>query len=429
MEGYFKLAEHFITQQNPTFCGLAALAMSLNALHIDPKRLWKAPWRWFSEDMLDCCIPIETVKKRGLTYTEFSCLAKCSGADISSLRPSETSEEYFRETVKRVSSQQDKDQVLVVTYSRKALNQTGDGHFSPIGGYHPTLDLALVMDVARFKYTPHWVSVHALWEAMKLTDSFTGQSRGFFILEKANPCSSVCKINANVWSKLSSQFHIFIPDMLRSTKPQSVEEVFENILKHLPKETAHVFSTYPNQQTQGKEIQHLCDQLKNTKMYQIIQDIMQKSHFVFGSQSPSNNSTTTNDHTNPIHQINGHHLSSSSSPSPPSSPSASPPSSHASSPPEASLNFSGLFSSNLRHSPSNEKMTVEMFVVIILLACPSQIYNTLDVQLREKISNIRSLDLLPDSLRKEIMNIREQMFVVSNGGRYCRTRSTCTIAN
>jgi glutathione gamma-glutamylcysteinyltransferase len=44
-----------------------------------------------------------------------------------------------------------------LSYSRKVLGQTGDGHFSPVGGYHPGKDLALIMDTARFKYPPHWV--------------------------------------------------------------------------------------------------------------------------------------------------------------------------------------------------------------------------------------------------------------------------------
>ena len=43
------------------------------------------------------------------------------------------------------------DRILVVSYSRKTLRQTGDGHFSPIGGYDPDTNSVLVLDVARFK--------------------------------------------------------------------------------------------------------------------------------------------------------------------------------------------------------------------------------------------------------------------------------------
>ncbi|PIM98834.1 Glutathione gamma-glutamylcysteinyltransferase [Handroanthus impetiginosus] len=41
MEGFFKLISNFQTQSEPAFCGLASLAMVLNALAIDPCRIWK----------------------------------------------------------------------------------------------------------------------------------------------------------------------------------------------------------------------------------------------------------------------------------------------------------------------------------------------------------------------------------------------------
>ena len=55
MNGFFRLMEQFNTQDEPAFCGLASLSMVLNALAIDPRRPWKGVWRWFSEDLLDCC--------------------------------------------------------------------------------------------------------------------------------------------------------------------------------------------------------------------------------------------------------------------------------------------------------------------------------------------------------------------------------------
>lgn len=45
----------------PAYCGLGTLAMVLNALAIDPQRIWKGPWRWFSEELLDCCSPLEVL--------------------------------------------------------------------------------------------------------------------------------------------------------------------------------------------------------------------------------------------------------------------------------------------------------------------------------------------------------------------------------
>ena len=64
LPGYFRLAEQFQTQADPAFCGLGSLTVALNALSIDPGRPWKGPWRWFAEELLDCCATLEDVRKR-----------------------------------------------------------------------------------------------------------------------------------------------------------------------------------------------------------------------------------------------------------------------------------------------------------------------------------------------------------------------------
>src|SRR5690349_7027833 len=74
MEGFFALAEQFHTQSDPAFCGLGTLVVVLNALAIDPQRPWKGAWRWFAEEHLDCCLPIEDVRARGVTLAQLSCL-------------------------------------------------------------------------------------------------------------------------------------------------------------------------------------------------------------------------------------------------------------------------------------------------------------------------------------------------------------------
>lgn len=72
---------------------------------------------------------------------------------------------------------------MIVSYSRRSLHQSGDGHFSPIGGYHPERDLVLIMDVARFKYPPHWVPLVDLYAALQPIDKATGKSRGYLLLK------------------------------------------------------------------------------------------------------------------------------------------------------------------------------------------------------------------------------------------------------
>ena len=44
--------------------------MVLNTLQIDPRRAWKGPWRWFHEEMLDCCLPIARVVEEGIVLDQ-----------------------------------------------------------------------------------------------------------------------------------------------------------------------------------------------------------------------------------------------------------------------------------------------------------------------------------------------------------------------
>eukprot|EP01083_Nonionella_stella_P293159 996949_1 len=89
MEGYFVLAEQFRTQDEPAFCGLSTLTMVLNALSIDPKRVWKGPWRWYNESMLDCCLSLDEIKKIGIEFDQFACLGRCNSLNMISKRPNQ----------------------------------------------------------------------------------------------------------------------------------------------------------------------------------------------------------------------------------------------------------------------------------------------------------------------------------------------------
>ncbi len=181
LDGYFPLAEQFHTQSEPAFCGLGSLVVALNALAIDPGRLWKGPWRWFSEDLLDCCVSLEEVRRRGLDLDEVTCLARCNGAAVKLYRAEASDVTAWRASLTAAARG---DEVVIASYHRASLDQTGEGHFSPVGGYHAALDLVLVLDVARFKYPPHWIPAERLWQAMHPIDPSTGHSRGWIALRR-----------------------------------------------------------------------------------------------------------------------------------------------------------------------------------------------------------------------------------------------------
>jgi hypothetical protein len=184
MENYFPLAAQFTTQAEPSYCGLGTLAMVLNALNIDPGRVWKGTWRWYHEAMLDCCVPLEVVRDQGISMDTFACLARCNGAAATLTRAGDNTLPAFRSAI-LAAVRSRAGAFLVASYSRSALGQTGSGHFSPIAGYHAASDSVLVLDVARFKYPPHWVSVERLWAAMQDVDPATELARGWVAVHRS----------------------------------------------------------------------------------------------------------------------------------------------------------------------------------------------------------------------------------------------------
>lgn len=124
MEGFFKLISYFQTQSEPAFCGLATLAMVLNALSIDPGRKWKGPWRWFDDTMLDCCEPLSKVKSKGITFGKVACLAHCNGAKVKAFRTNECTVNDFRDQV--ISCASSEDCHVIVSYHRAVFKQVHD---------------------------------------------------------------------------------------------------------------------------------------------------------------------------------------------------------------------------------------------------------------------------------------------------------------
>ncbi|OMP03081.1 Phytochelatin synthase [Corchorus capsularis] len=146
-EGFFKLISYYQTQSEPAYCGLATLAIVLNALAIDPGRTWKGPWRWFDDSMLDCCEPLEKIKAQGITFGKVACLAVCNGAQVETFRTDQSSLEDFRKHV--ISSTSSQDRHLIVSYHRGAFKQV-HGYFKASEGdidslYYAPADLREVI--------------------------------------------------------------------------------------------------------------------------------------------------------------------------------------------------------------------------------------------------------------------------------------------
>jgi glutathione gamma-glutamylcysteinyltransferase len=233
LDGYFQLAEQFHTQSDPAFCGLGSLVVALNALGIDPGRLWKGPWRWFSEELLDCCVPLTEVQRRGLDVEELACLARCNGADVQLVRGDAGNLDAFRAAI---ASAAGGDGVLVVSYDRSALGQTGSGHFSPVGGHHAVRDLALILDVARFKYPPHWVSVERLWRATHPVDPSTGRARGWLVIRPRAQGLALgfsIRCDGESWRGLADRLSAVVVELSSATNITSLAHAIVPLVSHL----------------------------------------------------------------------------------------------------------------------------------------------------------------------------------------------------
>jgi len=191
-ESYYRLTQHAMNQSDPAYCGVTTLVVVLNALSVDPNVRWKGGWRYFGDEgflLSRCCMNEEHIQRVGITMDEFYQLATCQGVNVTMTRWTEdsvtTGLDDFRQVVQTTFSSSftsSNTQLLVVSFSRASLGQTGDGHFSPLAAYHAPTDSVLVWDVARFKYPPYWTSLSQLYDAMQPQDETTHQSRGWYVL-------------------------------------------------------------------------------------------------------------------------------------------------------------------------------------------------------------------------------------------------------
>jgi hypothetical protein len=77
------------------------------------------------------------------------------------------------------------DHHVIVNYLRKTIGQEKGGHISPLAAYDADTDRFLILDVARYKYPPVWISTAELFAAMNTPDADNeNRSRGFVLVSR-----------------------------------------------------------------------------------------------------------------------------------------------------------------------------------------------------------------------------------------------------
>jgi hypothetical protein len=186
-QAFWVLVPHFETQVNQAYCAVASSVMVLNALKIErPLAEQYKGYHYFTQqnffNTVDPSIAKpEQVHKEGMTLDQ---LAKSLSTGFSVVveknYASDLSVDSFREKIKEgVGS---KNTLVLLNFNRSVLGEEGKGHWSPIAAYDPKTDSALMLDVAKYKYPPLWISVESLYKAAMSVDSTSGMSRGILLV-------------------------------------------------------------------------------------------------------------------------------------------------------------------------------------------------------------------------------------------------------
>lgn len=186
---YLPLTIHFVTQKTQSYCGIASMAMVLNALGVPaPDTPEYAPYRIYTQDNVlneatERILPQAVLLQRGTTLDQLGAILASHGVEVAVRHASDVKPEAFRSQAVEYLSQP--NHYVVVNYLRRQIAQERGGHISPLAAYDAKTDRFLILDVARYKYPPVWVKSADLFAAMNTPDAANqNRSRGFVLVRR-----------------------------------------------------------------------------------------------------------------------------------------------------------------------------------------------------------------------------------------------------
>jgi Phytochelatin synthase len=186
---YFPLASQFVTQKTQAYCGIASLTMVLNAMGVPaPTSPEYGSYKFFTQDNAlntetDAILPRELLARQGTTLDQLGALVSYHGLAAEVHHAGDETIDSFRAQARTALGNH--DQYVLINYLRAALGQQQGGHISPLAAYDAKQDKFLILDVARYKYPPVWVSAEDLYKAMNTVDAVNaGKTRGYVLIAK-----------------------------------------------------------------------------------------------------------------------------------------------------------------------------------------------------------------------------------------------------
>ena len=190
LEAYFPISIAFETQKNQAYCGVASMVMVLNAMKVPaPTSPEYQPFRVFTQDNVlndatDAILPRTVLMQQGMTLDQLGQLMSQHPITVTVRHAATGGLDAFRKEA--AASLAAKDQFVIINYLRKAIGQERGGHISPLAAYDAKADRFLILDVARYKYPPVWVTASDLFDAMNTTDSDNdNKTRGYVLIASA----------------------------------------------------------------------------------------------------------------------------------------------------------------------------------------------------------------------------------------------------
>lgn len=192
---FYALIQHMTSQQKLSYCGVASAVTVLNTVQpastplcetLDGKVAYFDQINFFSK-AVEQIVPQSVAAKQGFTLEQWAAAVGSYGVKTEAWHCGEADgqADYATFLARAKTALKSTNQFLVINFSRKSLEQVGNGHFSPIGAYNEQANKFLVLDVALFKYPAFWVDAKLLWKALNTEDSVSKKNRGFVIITAA----------------------------------------------------------------------------------------------------------------------------------------------------------------------------------------------------------------------------------------------------
>jgi hypothetical protein len=185
---YWQLIPNFATQQTQSYCAVASAVIVLNSMPIKkPVDPIYEPYAYFTQGNfftpeVSKVISAQTVLAQGMTREEMVETLSRHGVRALSVAGDTYSDESLRAALKTALG--DDGQFVLANYFRGTFGQVGGGHWSALAAYDAQTDSVLILDVARYKYPPAWVSISLLRQSIATLDTTSGKSRGLVFVAK-----------------------------------------------------------------------------------------------------------------------------------------------------------------------------------------------------------------------------------------------------